>query len=305
MWFFDKKIVLATHNGSFHPDECFAIATILLWADKYNKIVKIIRTRDDRMIEKADMVMDVGMQYDYLRNRFDHHQQGGAGKHDNGIPYASFGLVWKHFGTKICSVEVSKEIESKIVAPIDARDNGVALSEVSGFGVYDYRVSEAISSFNPVWNEDQAMTDKQFDKVLVLAKDILSREIISAEAEIEGAKLVGEAVLDQNDPYILILDRYVSWEKGVAKSKNTKMVVYKHRNGNDWCVQSVRDDLENYNSDRAKLPKEWWGLREEDLQSVSKIKDAVFCANGGWFGVAKSKKSALEMAKEGLGQTTN
>lgn len=300
MWFFDKKIVLATHNGSFHADECFAIATILLWAEKFGKKVKIVRTRNERMIEKADIVVDIGMQYDYLRNRFDHHQQDGAGKHDNGIPYASFGLVWKHFGTKICSVEASKEIESKIVAPIDARDNGIALSEVSGFGIYDYRVSEAVSSFNPVWNEGQKMVDKQFDKVVGFVKDILSREIINAEAEIESTKIVRGVITKQNNPDILVLDKYISWEKEVSRSKYIKLVVYKHRNNVDWCVQSARDDLENYNSDRAKLPKEWWGLREEDLQSVSKIKDAVFCANGGWFGVAKTKESALEMAKIAL-----
>ena len=43
-------------------------------------------------MDSADIVIDVGGQYDPDAGRFDHHQRGGAGERENGIPYSSFGL---------------------------------------------------------------------------------------------------------------------------------------------------------------------------------------------------------------------
>lgn len=37
------------------------------------------------------MVVDIGGVYDLETNHFDHHQIGGAGKRENGIPYAAIG----------------------------------------------------------------------------------------------------------------------------------------------------------------------------------------------------------------------
>jgi uncharacterized UPF0160 family protein len=93
-----KKIInVVTHNGNFHPDEVFACATILIWAQKTKNRIRITRSRDGKTIEKADLVIDVGGIYDEKIGRFDHHQRGGAGarKDKSGlhIPYASFGLV--------------------------------------------------------------------------------------------------------------------------------------------------------------------------------------------------------------------
>ncbi len=95
---FNRKKIAVTHCGSFHTDDVFACATLSLYFKKNNLKYKLIRTRDDNIIKKADYVFDVGGIYDPKIDRFDHHQYGGAGKRENNIPYASFGLVWKKFG---------------------------------------------------------------------------------------------------------------------------------------------------------------------------------------------------------------
>src|SRR5437764_1161911 len=98
-----NEVTIVAHNGNFHADDVFAVATVLLVLERSDfpawrqAIPKIIRTRDPKTIEKADFVVDVGGVYDAENNRFDHHQAGGAGTRANGIPYASFGLVWKKF----------------------------------------------------------------------------------------------------------------------------------------------------------------------------------------------------------------
>ena len=78
------KIKIVTHSSDFHTDDLFAVATILL-ALGDTKDFEIIRSRDMSVIETGDYVVDVGGIYDPEKNRFDHHQEGGAGKRDNGI----------------------------------------------------------------------------------------------------------------------------------------------------------------------------------------------------------------------------
>ena len=90
-----KRIAIITHSGSFHPDDCFAVATLLIYLESQPLPAVVKRTRDAKVIKTGDFVVDVGNVYDPSKDRFDHHQEGGAGIRDNGIPYASFGLVWK------------------------------------------------------------------------------------------------------------------------------------------------------------------------------------------------------------------
>lgn len=99
----NKDITIVTHNGSFHADDVFAVATLhLAFPDKN---ITVIRSRDAQKFLLADFLVDVGGSYDPDNNKFAHHQTGGAGVYDNGIPYASFGLVWKKFGNSVCDYE--------------------------------------------------------------------------------------------------------------------------------------------------------------------------------------------------------
>ena len=301
MSFFKRKIIVVTHGDDFHADDVFACATLLLWAEKTDNKLKIIRSRSKDIIEKAHMVLDVGGIYNPDKNMFDHHQKGGAGIRNNTIPYASFGLVWKKYGGVVCeSQEIANKIETNLIVPVDARDNGVNISIVNELGVVDHRTSNMISNFNLTWQEDKKSILKQFEKALYFAKEILIREIAWAEALIGGEKETVMAIKEQNEPEILILEKEIDWHEAVSKNKRIKSVVYPRKEKSEWRVQTGRDDLEDYNSDRAKFPESWQGLMGEDLIRISGIKDAVFCAGGGWLAVAKTKEGAIEMAKKTL-----
>lgn len=102
---------IITHDGLFHADEVFADAILEDLLPQYMKVgvadrvkyVDRIRTREqevlkDAMIAKNKMLLDVGGKYNFDLSNLDHHQQGGAGKRENGISYAAAGLVWKHYG---------------------------------------------------------------------------------------------------------------------------------------------------------------------------------------------------------------
>ncbi|MEK7116746.1 MAG: MYG1 family protein [Patescibacteria group bacterium] len=301
MSLFKKKITAITHNGDFHSDDVFACAALLLWAEKTDNKIKIIRSREKEIIEKADMVVDVGGIFDPEKNRFDHHQRNGAGKRENGIPYASFGLVWKKYGEEICGdQEIADRIEKELVMPIDARDSGVTISVPNNdYNIYDYRIGNIISAFNLVPEENEKLLGEQFEKALQFAKEILLREMAWAGALINGERETLKAIKEQNEPEILILDKNMEWHEAVSQNKNIKFVIYPQKEEQEWCIQTGRNNLDNY-IDRVKFPENWRGLRDEELVKASGIKEAVFCINGGWFAVAKTKEGAIEMANKAL-----
>jgi len=102
-WLRNKKTV-AVHDGNFHPDDVFSVAILSLYL---GYVPKVIRTRDKNIINKADYILDVGQEYDPVKNKFDHHSEGWNFKRSNGILYATCGLIWKEFGLKIAG---SKEV---------------------------------------------------------------------------------------------------------------------------------------------------------------------------------------------------
>ncbi len=297
--FLKPKITVATHNGSFHADDVFACATLSIWAEKNGKRIKIIRSRDPEIIERVDIVVDVGNIYDPEKNRFDHHQKGGAGARENNIPYASFGLVWKHYGEKICSKEIAETIDKRLVTPIDAEDNGVNISSPSELGICEYTVGDAIHNIRRGLEGEKALR-REFNKCLYFAEDILKGEINTAKLNMEGKKYTLEAIEKQNRPRILILDKYVQWKEAVIDYKNIKFVVTPNRGGLDWNIQTVRDDLSVYGSDRIKFPEEWRGVRDENLTQISGVVGAIFCHKGGFLAGAKTKEAALRLAQKAL-----
>lgn len=295
--FFRKKITVATHSGSFHADDVFAVAILKIWAEQNNRRLKVVRTRDPEIIEEADFVVDVGEKYDPEKNRFDHHQPG-APTRENGIPYAAIGLVWKHYGEKICGKEAAERVEKSLIFSLDAKDNGIAITSSNHPDIRDHVTSDVIFNFSPTWQEPESATFTNFKKAVGFAEEILRREIKKAEAEIEGNKITRETIEKQGHPEILVLDRYVSYTDEVAKDKNIKFVITPGTE-NDWTIKSGRDDPDNY-VDRARMPENWWGLRDEKLEKASGIKNAYFCIKVGWYGKAKTKEAAIEMARKSL-----
>jgi len=142
-----QKII--THSGSFHTDDVFAVATLQLHFGIEN--VEVIRTRDEAIIASGDIVVDVGGVYDAEKQRFDHHQNG-APVRDNGIPYAAFGLIWKHYGEQVAgSSEAAADIERRFVLPIDANDVGVSLYDLNEKNISPITLQDLMSLWRPIW----------------------------------------------------------------------------------------------------------------------------------------------------------
>ncbi len=254
--FFKRKITIVTHNGTFHPDDVFSIATLfLLLEDKYR--VEVIRTRDFKLIEKADYVVDVGFIYDEKNNRFDHHQPSGAGFHKNfDIPLASFGLVWNKFGEAVCgSLDIKEGIENKLTVPIDALDNGIEISKSVFEGIRDYSILDVLSSF-----KDDNNIDQSFLKSVDFAKEILKREISIIKDKINDFNYVKDVYSKSIDKRLLILDKDCSFNEFVYSNLDILLVIYPSKYNGTWHIRSANNLKDNFDN-RILFPVDWRGKK--------------------------------------------
>lgn len=293
MSLFKKKKICVTHNSSFHADDLFATATLSILN---NGNIKIIRTRDEEWFKKGDYVYDVGGIYNPEIDKFDHHQEGGAGNRENGIPYSSFGLVWKKYGEKICgSIEVAQKIDTKLVQSIDAFDNGINLFDVKG-EVGPYIIQDVFFNFRPSWKENQDY-DSCFIKLIPFVVEILNREIIKTKDEFEAESIVRRAYENAKDKRVIIFDDNYPWFETINEYSEPLYVISKK--GDLWRAEAVRKEKNNF-ANRKPFPEGWAGKRDVVMAEASGVSDAIFCHNGRYLVVAKSKEGIIELVKKAL-----
>jgi len=289
------EITIATHNGNFHADDVFSIAALKAIFPTF----KLIRTRDLALITKADIVIDVGGEYDADTGRFDHHQRGGAGERENGIPYSSFGLVWKKYGLTLCegNQEVADSVDAGLVSTIDAIDCGYVEGATAGI-IQGISLSQTISMFNPTWQENGDF-DSCFDEAVNFAARVLTRFIASSNGGINAKAIVAQAIEQAEDPRVIVLEKYTPWKRTVhALSTEALYMVYPSGSG-PWRIQTVPVEPGSFD-DRKPLPTAWAGLSDQDLQEVTGIEDAMFCHNGLFIAGTQSFESTMKMAAMAL-----
>jgi uncharacterized UPF0160 family protein len=295
-WLRSKKTV-AVHDGNFHPDDVFSVALLSII---YNGKIKIVRTREKGIYSKADFIVDVGLEYDPAKNKFDHHQEGNAGFRDNKISYSSFGLLWKEYGEKVCgSKKIADILDKKLVVIIDADDCGVSLCTEIISDIKPFMLTDAIYALRPTWKENTSCIDDYFVKAVDFAKRILLREIKITQDIAEAEVLMVEIYNNTIDKRIIIFeDKYLP-KILLYKYPEPVFIIYKERYGNKWRVTTI-EKTENAYEPRKNFPGSWWGKTDKELADISGVEDAIFCRNGGIFAGAKSKEGAIKLAKIAL-----
>ena len=286
-------LTVVTHNGNFHADDVFSIAVLKHVYPSFN----LVRTRDKALMDSADIVIDVGGQYDPDAGRFVHHQRGGAGERENGIPYSSFGLVWQKYGLALCdnNQAVADRVDAGLVSTIDAIDCGHVEGVQQGISL-----SQTISMYNPTWEESPEF-DKCFDEAVEFASRMLTRFIASASGSVNAKAIVAKAIESAEDPRVIVLEKYTPWKKTVhILSSEALYMVYPSHSG-QWILQTVPVEPGSF-EDRKSLPKAWAGLSDEDFQAKTGLDDAVFCHNGLFIAGTKSFESTMKLAEVALAE---
>jgi uncharacterized UPF0160 family protein len=289
----------ATHDGSFHADDVFAIAVLRMVTPD----LEVVRSRDADVLSGSDVRVDVGLRDDPEAGDFDHHQKGGAGERANGIPYASFGLVWRLHGAALCGRDelAAAEVDARLVQGVDAIDTGFTLSRPVIDGVRSADVSDLVDQFNPDWDDDASDTERleRFERAVAFAGDILERSIAGALAGARARGLVAEAIAAAADPRVIELDRAMPWAQAVVAGAPDALFVLYPKKADDWRMQTVPQRLGDF-ANRRDLPAAWAGLQGEELAALTGVQDARFCHNARFLATARSQAGIRELARQAL-----
>ncbi len=292
-------MLIATHSGSFHADEVFAIAAMKLLPEP----VEVIRTRNREVLAEADMRIDVGFSHDPSSGDFDHHQRDFNLSRENGIGYASFGLIWREYGARICGdAEVADAVEKTLVQPVDANDTGQQISKSLIEGIRPMNVNAVIGGFNSRWDEDLSEEQERarFDAALELAAGVLEREIGSATSGLKAVRVVREAIADAEDPRIIELSENVPWKQVVVtEAPDALFVIYPKRQG--FGLETVPKELGTFEN-RQDLPVAWAGLEHDELAELTGVADALFCHAKRFLVVASSREGIEALASLAIDQ---
>ncbi|GLR81378.1 MYG1 family protein (plasmid) [Azospirillum oryzae] len=320
-----KCLRLVTHGGSFHCDEVLAYA-ILCRALLPEALAAstLMRTRDQGVIEAADIVWDVGGVFDPTRGRFDHHQRGAPVRPD-GSPYSSAGLLWAAFGHDAVRAilagrgdenvvgKIWTEMDEQVIRLVDLADNGKR--PVPDFGdegldraarIADgMALSSLVEVLNLPWDADvidRALAeDERFARAAEIAGAFLDGRVEQIRARIAARDIVLEAHARSADPRVLELDRGMPWQ-GPAHDADLPVLfaVYPDKGGDAWMVGCMPPEPGSF-AQKLPLPAAWAGLRDAELARVSKVSDAVFCHLNRFIAAARSREGALAMARIALG----
>jgi uncharacterized UPF0160 family protein len=286
-------MIIVTHHGVFHADDVFAVATLLLRVPH----AKWIRTRDPNVVEAADIVVDVGGVYDPERGRFDHHQRDCTESWPNGIKKSSFGMVWSQVGRALCSSDsVFDTVTRELVMPIDASDNGQALTK-GAVDVFEGVRSLSLSAVIATMNGDDGQFDVRFARAVAFAQDFL-RDVIARAAAREAAKDVVLTAIQAAgaEAPVVVLPRFVPWQETLVRAAPSALfVVFPAETGDTWMVQSVPVAVGSFQA-RKLLPESWAGLRDAAFSQVAGVPDGVFCHQGRFICGARSLESAKRLA---------
>lgn len=277
--------MIVTHSGRFHADEVFATAMILMVEEH-----EIVRSRNPEVINTGDIVLDVGAEYDPERQRFDHHQNSFTRKRADGTPFATAGLIWEVFATRILQSKGLSEpqhieyathwVDEKLIKDVDAVDNGMFMEDPRP------SISMAIGLMNKSADEPKLQLEA-FHKAVSFTSEIMHNIVESAVKEAQVAAEL-EAYLSTLEKGILILDKNLPYKDFITRHPEVKRVVYP-RNDEQYGVYC--NGRENH------LPERFRGLRDDELNQISGLDDMIFCHKSGFMCVSLSLESALFMAK--------
>lgn len=283
---------IVTHDSSFHTDDVFAVATLLLLVGE----AEVVRSRDPEVCATADYLVDTGMKYDPEKNFFDHHQPEGAGKRENGIPYASFGLVWKEYGEKLAGGKREAEIIDKyLIQAIDAHDNGVVTAEPKFEDLHQYNMGDFFNSFINL--RDPEALHKTFIQVVDIARELLSREIKIAQKLIKDQDKVLVLYNESKDKRLVVMtEALIGWREVLGNTPDAIYAIYPRPDGH-WSIGTIQNG--SY-VPRKSLPYSWAGLAGKELERITGVSGAIFCHRALFMAAAETKEAAVTLAEIAL-----
>lgn len=292
---------LVTHSGGFHADEL--LSSVIL--TRLFPEAGITRSRDAAWITPGEgkIVYDVGRSYDPEARIFDHHHSPNPLRED-GQPYSSFGLIWKHYGRdylRALSVpeqdldDIHRSFDQSFVLPVDLMDNGTLEPSVAG-PLAGMTLPVLLETLKPVFDERGADADDQaFAAAIPIARAFVEAAIKAKAAKRRAEAMVTEAIAAAGSLRILELPMGMPFRSAVEKAGADHLLFVIHPRDSDWALTTIRKSADTFES-RADLPAAWAGLTDAALEEATGVRGAKFCHNGRFIAVASTRDAVLRMA---------
>ncbi|WP_108610774.1 MYG1 family protein [Aminobacter sp. MSH1] len=291
---------LVTHSGGFHADEL--LASVIL--TRLFPQAGLIRSRASEWITAgADRIIyDVGGVYDAAAQIFDHHQRDAPLRED-GQPYSSFGLIWRHYGRDYLAAAglpeahietVYASFDTNFVLPVDRVDNGTFSPSGPLAGL---TLPALLETLKPVFDETvPAAEDRAFHAALTIARSFVEASIARSAAKLRAEAVVHRAIEAAGQGRVLELPMGMPFRPAIVKACADHLLFVVHPRDKDWCLATIRRADEGFEV-RADLPAAWAGLSNGDLEAACGVEGASFCHNGRFIAAAKTRAAALTMAE--------
>ncbi|MDM9619467.1 MYG1 family protein [Rhizobium sp. S96] len=298
---------LVTHSGGFHADEL--LSSVIL--TRLFPQARLVRSRAPEWITAGPdrIIYDVGGAYDAAAQIFDHHQRGAPLRED-GQPYSSFGLIWKHYGRDYLAASnlpeadieaVHAGFDAGFVLPIDLVDNG-ALSPSGPLAALT--LPALLETLKPAFDETNPdADDRAFHAALAVARSFVEASIGKRAAKLRAEALVLRAIEETGEGRVLELPMGMPFRPAIVKAGADHLLFVVHPRDKDWCLTGIRRGDEGFEL-RADLPVAWAGLTNGDLEAVCGVAGASFCHNGRFIAAARTREAALAMAELAVAEAT-
>ena len=330
----DNKII-GTHSGVFHSDE--VLSTLLLkFHPEYTKSI-VIRTRNDEILNKCDIVVDVGSKIEPQNMRFDHHMKDFNEVLDpnvpeyNNIKLSSAGLVYKYLGHGILENilkqndlyeqnkthldSIYKMLYINFIMGVDAKDNGINQYETKEKPKYliltDYCIR--IARLNPEWYLENVDVNERFKQGWDIAEEELYYKIQNLACSYFLAyDIVEKAVMKalKNNSVVIELEKPCPWKKCLYVIEKKLGVEGKflfclsQKSENEWVTSTVSVNETSFEF-RLGFPNEWRGFRNEKLDEVTGIKGGIFVHATGFVAFWKTEEAAKKALEITLSKNVN
>lgn len=273
-----------THGGKFHADDVFSSA-LLLYLNP-----EITITRGNKVPEDFE-----GIVFDIGRGKYDHHQRDSRIR-ENGVPYATFGLLWEELGIEILGKELASKFDESFIQPLDNNDNTGEKNELATL----------IGNFNPSWDVENG-ENEAFSRAVQTAGMILVNMFEKYKGNERADKRIEEILAAHNsailfgekseiEAKILVLPEFVPCQKQLRETEIAFIIFPSNRGG--YCIQPLKKEHSlNY---KCSFPESWLGLEGEELKIVTHLASANFCHKGGFIMTADNLNDAISACKISL-----
>ena len=311
---------IGIHDGTFHCDE--VLACVLLKMLPEYQDAEIVRTRDPKILDKCDIVVDVGGVYDHEARRYDHHQTSFSltmgditgGKIQSNTQLSSAGLVYWHYHRGIFKSLLPTGPEGKVYSNKQLQDAFEFLyrqfvreiDDIDNGGGQTTRIQTSISAraalLKPLWDDPDQDMDKAFLKAFDLVKNELLGYIPKLHSMLRAREALKETILDRFNYHPsgsvvwFEIGKWIDWKVNLFHALKDLGVEFR----NILFIVDCDEDKVSLTCTKQcppdkMFPTEWRGLMDGDLERASGIEGMKFVHKNGHLAVGKNKETTIKM----------